>query len=102
MAKTAIQIKEIDQVATATDDLYPGDEVIITGVTTGTTLQVQERIPVGHKTAITKIDAHTEIYKYGEVIGIATKEILPGQWVHVHNCWGIKARRFSDMNERGE
>lgn len=104
MGKTAIQIRESDQVATATTDLFPDDVVEISGVRTGLTIQVKERIPTGHKVALTTIRENEEIRKYGEVIGIATREILPGHWVHIHNCRGIKARRFADSpsQKRGE
>jgi hypothetical protein len=26
------------------------------------------------------------VVKFGVPIGIATKDILPGEWVHLHNC----------------
>jgi altronate dehydratase small subunit len=94
MAKTAIQIREVDQVATATEDLFPNDTVQITGVLDKVELLVIEHIPTGHKIAIKEILKDKDIYKYGEVIGMATQLISPGAHVHVHNCWGLKARRL--------
>ena len=44
-----------------------------------------EDIPAGHKVAVRTIDAGARVRKYGEVIGIARREILPGSHVHVHN-----------------
>jgi altronate dehydratase small subunit len=32
------------------------------------------------------------IIKYGEVIGVATREIAPGQHVHVHNLESRRGR----------
>ena len=95
MKKTAIQIRDQDHVATVVTALEPGDIVHITGITEGRTLSAREAIPVGHKIALHRIGAHEEILKYGEVIGAATADIEAGGWVHVHNCWGLKARRFS-------
>ena len=93
--KMAIQIRDTDDVATATCDLSASDVVTITGLRSGHEVAVQERIPAGHKIALREIQARQEIRKYGEVIGVATQDIKTGEWVHVHNCFGIKARRFA-------
>lgn len=95
MKKTVIQIREQDHVATAVTALEPGDTAHITGVSNGQTIVAREAIPVGHKIALRSIAHNQEILKYGEVIGAATTPIEAGHWVHVHNCWGLKARRFS-------
>ncbi|NKW10643.1 hypothetical protein HGG76_20035 [Ochrobactrum tritici] len=50
-------------------------------------------MPAGHKLAIRPIMQYEHILKYGEVIGEATQDIAEGEHVHVHNCWGVKARR---------
>jgi altronate hydrolase len=50
-----------------------------------TPLQTREVIQLGHKVAVEKIDKGSPVYKYGQIIGFASREILPGQWVHVHN-----------------
>ena len=42
-------------------------------------------IPMYHKVAITKVNKGEKIYKYGEVIGYATKDIATGDHVHTHN-----------------
>ncbi|PAV28349.1 hypothetical protein CIL05_17085 [Virgibacillus profundi] len=96
MKKTAIQITQIDQVATSAVDLAPGDTVLITGNQQLISIKVKEKIPSGHKIAIKDIAEGGEIYKYGEVIGEATEAIHAGHWVHVHNCWGKKGRRLKE------
>ena len=45
-----------------------------------------ERIPAGHKVAISKINSGSPIIKYGQIIGFASKRILPGDHVHTHNA----------------
>lgn len=99
--KAAIQIRDVDQVATAIVALSPNDTVKIRGVHQEYEVLVKEAIPVGHKIALRDIALNEEIRKYGEVIGSATSAIAAGQHVHVHNCRGLKARRFSEPSESG-
>lgn len=93
---TAIQILDQDTVATAVKALQPGDAIQISGVQQGQTIVAQEEIPRGHKIAVRNIAENEYIIKYGEIIGAATQAIPAGHWVHVHNCRGVKARRFEE------
>lgn len=45
------------------------------------------RVPIklGHKIAVQPIRRGERVRKYGQVIGFATEDIEPGDWVHVHN-----------------
>jgi altronate dehydratase small subunit len=97
--KMAIQIRDVDHVATAVAELGPGETIIVSGVRNGHLIEAKEHIPTGHKIALRDIAADEEILKYGEPIGIATADIGIGHWVHVHNCRGAKARRFSHRKE---
>ena len=45
-----------------------------------------DKIPAGHKVAIRRIDSGNPIIKYGQIIGFASKNILPGHHVHTHNA----------------
>ena len=42
-------------------------------------------VPPGHKIALTRIEKGDRVIKYGEPIGVATKTIEKGEWVHTHN-----------------
>ena len=42
-------------------------------------------IPFGHKIALSNINKNDFIYKYGQIIGTASKDILEGEHVHSHN-----------------
>ena len=42
-------------------------------------------VPPGHKMATRPIEAGALVRRYGQVIGAATRAILPGQHVHTHN-----------------
>ncbi|AMJ41081.1 UxaA family hydrolase [Anaerotignum propionicum] len=51
-----------------------------------------EPIPQYHKIALTHIPIHNPVYKYGQIIGLATKEISQGDYVHVHNIESKRGR----------
>jgi altronate dehydratase small subunit len=86
VATTLENVKAGERVAAAL-----GDEVIY--------LDVVEDIPYGFKVARADIALGSEVYKYGEVIGRASKAIGKGQLVHVHNVEGIRGR--GDLAARG-
>jgi altronate dehydratase len=46
---------------------------------------INQAIPFGHKFALRNIDKDDFVMKYGEIIGIATKNIREGDWIHIHN-----------------
>lgn len=46
---------------------------------------VCDSIPAGHKIATSAIPRGGFIHKYGQIIGVASQNILPGEHVHSHN-----------------
>ncbi|MGD9853392.1 MAG: UxaA family hydrolase [Planctomycetaceae bacterium] len=44
-----------------------------------------EPINLGHKMAITRIVQGQPVRKFGQMIGFATEDIEPGEWIHGHN-----------------
>jgi len=74
-----VRLDAEDDVAVALTDLDPGIASGIPG------LACREPVPSGHKVAVRKIDAGDKIRKYGQVIGIASRIIQPGEHVHTHN-----------------
>lgn len=95
MPVTAILIRAQDHVATLTGSVAAGDIVLITGQGEAREIAALHDMPAGHKLAVRPIRQYDPILKYGEVIGEATEDIAEGGHVHVHNCWGVKARRRS-------
>lgn len=85
--KKAIQIDERDNVATATSDVRKGDEVEILSPDGKVILKAEpvDDISFGHKLSLRKIKKGEDIIKYGEVIGVASRDIPAGEWVHTHN-----------------
>ena len=91
MERTAIAIKEQDNVATAIKDIPSGQEAVV-GVGEQTLIiPVVQDIAYGHKFALRAIAKGEAVLKYNCVIGRATCNIEPGQHAHVHN---IKTKRW--------
>ncbi|WP_407643983.1 UxaA family hydrolase [Dongia deserti] len=74
-----LRLDPSDPLVIATRDLAPGEAVGLGG------LAPVEPIARGHKMAVTPIAAGAPVRKLGQIIGIATRPIAPGQHVHVHN-----------------
>lgn len=51
----------------------------------GDVLTARSDVALGHKIARRLIRQGTPVIKYGMTIGSTTCEILPGDWVHLHN-----------------
>lgn len=77
-----------DNVVTCCMSLTAGQDVQI-GELTVTALQT---IPIYHKMAITDISAGDRVFKYGQPIGIASRDIRKGQHVHVQNLESDRGR----------
>jgi altronate dehydratase small subunit len=88
----ALKLSEKDNVATAVADIDQGAEVQVTWGKEVTKIKSLEKIPFGFKMALTDIRKGSEVFKYGETIGIASQDIKRGQLVHVHNIQGARGR----------
>lgn len=77
----AILLNARDNVAIARVALDAGQELELTAAT----LVTRSAIPAGHKVAVRRIEPGERVYRYGNVIGFATRCIEPGEHVHVHN-----------------
>lgn len=76
-----LQIAAEDNVAVALGDLEAGERLGIPGGQVTLTAP----IPSGHKLALRPIRAGEKVVKYAAPIGSATRDIQPGEHVHVHN-----------------
>jgi altronate dehydratase small subunit len=87
MSKKAIQIDARDNVATTTDIVEAGEKLEVLSPDGEIILETEpvERIIFGHKIALKPLKKDEPIIKYGEVIGLASKPIKVGEWVHTHN-----------------
>ena len=70
-----------DNVAIATSELPAGCERQLAGVA----IVLKTKVDVGHKFAVRGIGSGERIIKYGAPIGVASRDIAPGEYVHTHN-----------------
>ena len=68
-----------DNVLVAKTALALGQEIPELGVRT------RAQVPAGHKIAARRIAAGDQVKKYDTVIGVATRDLEPGDYVHSHN-----------------
>jgi altronate hydrolase len=76
-----VHLRPQDNVAVVTRPIAAGTQLDHHGAT----LTVPSRVGLGHKLAVRPIKKGDAVYKYGQIIGFASKDIAPGDWVHVHN-----------------
>ena len=85
--KKAIMMDAKDNVANAISAIAAGEEVEIlsTKQEIAQRIKARDSLPLGHKIALMDIKLGGEIKKYGAVIGRASKNIMAGEYVHIHN-----------------
>ena len=84
MAPRTLRLHSADNVIVAIDEIAAG--TVVDGVT------ATKRIPKGHKMAIAAVAPGEPVKKFGQIIGFASQQIAPGQWVHEHN---VEVRDFA-------
>jgi altronate dehydratase len=94
--KKVFVINNSDNVATSLEDIEI-EKVTVIGDFTDE-LEVKESIPTGHKVALIDIPKGELIIKYGVSIGIATKDIKKGMWVHLHCMKSLYDERSSHLD----
>src|SRR5437762_1243370 len=78
---SAIHLNPADNVAIARVPLAPGMQLSIDGVS----IKVLDPVPAGHKVALKPIRAAEIVFRYGQHIGRAKRDIEPGAHIHTHN-----------------
>jgi altronate dehydratase small subunit len=88
----ALRINPADNVAIALTDIAAGEEADVVSED-GSLIRIEaiDPIPLAHKIALAEIGAGEKIIKYGESIGAATRDIHPGEHVHVANVKSLRA-----------
>ncbi|WP_077210665.1 UxaA family hydrolase [Bacillus dakarensis] len=89
----ALFLNEEDNIATALSEIEKNKKVLVKAGKVEKEIHMKNKIDFGHKFAVIDIQKGEDIKKYGEVIGVATKGILAGEHVHVHN---IESKRGSE------
>lgn len=92
MNNIAIKINENDNVAVIVNPSgLPAGTVVCENI------ELLETIPQGHKVALIDIQKGEEIIRYGEVIGIAMKDLPRGSWLAEHNILMPEARELNEV-----
>ena len=79
--KSYIIMNPNDNCATALEDIPKNAQVIVND----DTIIINQDIPFGHKFALNDINEGNLVKKYGQTIGVTTKNITKGNWIHTHN-----------------
>jgi altronate hydrolase len=87
LSQFAVHLRPQDNIAVAARPIPPGTSLQLDGHV----VELNKLIPMGHKFAVIPIKEGDPVYKFGQVIGFASKPIVIGDHVHVHN---VKADKF--------
>lgn len=85
MKATALLISKDDNVVTVLKEMAAGEEVIYYDADNQLSRIVTSGVPVYHKIARCAIRAGESIVKYGQEVGVATRDIQAGEHVHTQN-----------------
>ena len=86
--RNAMIIDAKDNVAVAIEPIAKGDNAVYVCEGREVSLPALEDITIYHKLATRDIAKGEPVVKYGEHIGIASRDIQAGEHVHVHNVEG--------------
>jgi altronate hydrolase len=88
LTQYAVHLRPQDNIAVAARGIPANTALSFNGGTVLATAGVE----LGHKFAVANIKEGDAVYKFGQIIGFATKNIASGEHVHTHN---IKAEMFA-------
>jgi len=94
--ENVVLLNDNDNVGNAIEDIEAGAEATYLQSGKICSLTAIEKIRFGFKIALKEIPAGGSVVKYGETIGAASRDISPGELVHVHNIQGQRGR--GDIN----
>jgi altronate hydrolase len=81
LSQLAVQLRPDDNIAVAARHLSAGQSFQLNGGI----VTLSGRVGLGHKIALKAIRKGEAVLKYGQIIGFASRDIAPGDHVHVHN-----------------
>lgn len=91
----ALRLTDDDNVATVLRDIGPGETITVRAGATILSVTAQEAVPLCHKICLVPIGADEAVVKYGQCIGSATVNLVPGRHVHVETMRSNRARLSS-------
>lgn len=90
--KTHVLLNADDTVVTALAELPKGARLTVDLAEGPADVTLSCSVPYAHKIAVRHMAKGDAVTKYGEMIGLASRPIAPGDWVHVHNVDSARAR----------
>ena len=76
-----IKLQPQDNVAVVLKEFSPGQEIKVGE----DTITVLDKMTMGHKIALSDLSEGSPVIKYGYPIGITSKAVKKGEWIHTHN-----------------
>lgn len=76
---STLRLNAADNVVIARTDITKGTELPEAGVSS------RQHIRAGHKIAVADIAAEQPVYRYGQIIGFASRPIVAGDHIHIQN-----------------
>ena len=74
-----IRLNQADNVVIARTDILAGSAI------PDEDIQTLAQVPAGHKIAAMPIAKGEAVRKYNQIIGFATEDVAPGEYLHTHN-----------------
>ena len=84
-----------DHVGVAVDAVEAGDAIhgiILEDDSQTEAITARSAIPLGHKVALADLPAGAAVIEYGVPIGVLTRDVVRGDYVHTHN---LKTARWA-------
>ena len=76
-----IKLQPQDNVAVVLKEFSPGQEIKVGE----DTITVLDKMTMGHKIALSDLSEGSPVIKYGYPIGVTSKAVKKGEWIHTHN-----------------
>ena len=93
MPATAMIIEKGDNVAICLEKVEKGESVrLMLNGKMGRTLKANQAIPYIHKICVKPLKKGEHCMKYGLSIGVASRDIQVGDYIHVHNIESARGR----------
>lgn len=93
------RINPADNVATLLEDAPAGDMVTVLGDAPAQ-IRANQPVALGHKIALCDLKKDQPVIKFAVTIGLATRDISAGDWVHLHNCASRFDQRSGTLDAR--
>lgn len=96
-ACSLIVLAEDDTVGIAVRDLAPGPHP----TSAGGSVDVVQPVGLGHKVALRALPIDEPVLRSGMVIGLTTRPVEAGAWVHTHNLRSTYIATFAHRGGEG-